>query len=580
MHASTSAMAESRESFWNSLRALNITRIIIAGVLFAYWGLQRNEEAQLDIQAVCCTISAVYLGLALLFAAVGFWHRRHFLSQLLTQILVDIVVISVMYVSTGGMKSGLAILYLFPLASAAILMSLVMSLFFASLVTFVLLSECAYQLMYQGMDARPMQTGIYGAAFFASVFVVNRLAGRLISQETLAIQRGNDLQVQVAISRLAIDHIDDGVMVINSKGLILACNPAAERMLGLSLPYDKFDYRLADVPFLKPLADAFAEWKEQDNSGEDRGKAPVYLMIKRGDDEQLPDMDFPDMDFPGSLQQILTAHLEVRFAAVRAEVLQEDRSVIFLQDVAKIENQAQQLKLASMGRLTASIAHEVRNPLTAISHATSLLREDIDNPAHVRLLNIISENVARMNRMVGDILYLSRKAQSQEVVHLADILAEIKTSFREMHRLPEALLWLDVLEGFFVRFDSMHLREVVINLLGNAIRYASGKPGSIRVSVVNPSPGRIELHVQDDGPGMTPEVRAHLFEPFFTTSSKGTGLGLYLARELCLNNGAHLDYEYHRSSRDMRDPASGRFVITFPAAAVPAVPVINERVSL
>jgi two-component system sensor histidine kinase PilS (NtrC family) len=95
-----------------------------------------------------------------------------------------------------------------------------------------------------------------------------------------------------------------------------------------------------------------------------------------------------------------------------------------------------------------------------------------------------------------------------------------------------------------VRFDGLHLREVLVNLLGNAIRYASGKPASIRVFPVLDATGRVELHVQDDGPGITPEVRAHLFEPFYTTSSKGTGLGLYLARELCLNNGAMLDYEY------------------------------------
>jgi two-component system sensor histidine kinase PilS (NtrC family) len=106
---------------------------------------------------------------------------------------------------------------------------------------------------------------------------------------------------------------------------------------------------------------------------------------------------------------------------------------------------------------------------------------------------------------------------------------------------------------------------VLVNLLGNAIRYASGKPGSIRVFPVPDTTGRVELHVQDDGPGITPEVRAHLFEPFYTTSSKGTGLGLYLARELCLNNGAMLDYEYRADDADGGEPG-GRFVITFAAA--------------
>ena len=554
--------AESDETFWRSLHALNITRIIIAGVLFIYWGFNKSKDLLPDGQPLYYQPSTFYLGLALLFAAVTFCYRRYFLTQLLIQIQTDIVVISLLYITAGGMKSGLAILYLFPLASAAILVTLVLSLFFASLATMVLLLESSYRLLYQEADARLMQAGMYGAAFFAAVFVVNRLAARLISQETLAAQRGNDLQIQMAINRLAIAQIDDGIMVIGATGTILACNPSAEKMLGLSLPYDQTNCRMADIPSLRPLTDALSAWKEKsaDMAAED-GSSSSYMVIKLGEHAPLP-----EIEFPGSVQQALAAHLEVRFATVTAGTLQEERSVIFLQDVAKIENQAQQLKLASMGRLTASIAHEVRNPLTAIGHASSLLSEEITNPAQLRLLSIVSENVARMNRMIGDILYLSRRAQSQEIIELPGMLAEVKTSFREMHGLPEGMLQVDVEGKFRVHFDSLHLREVVINLLANAVRYASGKPGSIRIRAVRATPGRLELHVKDDGPSITPEVRAHLFEPFYTTSSKGTGLGLYLARELCLNNGALLDYEFHRDSQDTREPFSGRFVITFAAS--------------
>jgi two-component system sensor histidine kinase PilS (NtrC family) len=242
-----------------------------------------------------------------------------------------------------------------------------------------------------------------------------------------------------------------------------------------------------------------------------------------------------------------------------------ERSVIFLQDVTGIENQAQQLKLAAMGRLTASIAHEVRNPLSAIGHATALLGEDLDSAVHLRLLKIVGDNVARVNRMVEDILQLSRKVQPHnEPLALDAFLAEIGAEFQETHALAAGMIAVRGAGQAPVRFDPLHLREVVVNLLTNAIRYASGTPGSIRLSVVGDASGRQELHVQDDGPGITPEVRAHLFEPFYTTSSKGTGLGLYLARELCLNNGAMLDYEYRIDSTTfgLRKP-SGRFVITF-----------------
>src|SRR5262249_20647171 len=150
-----------------------------------------------------------------------------------------------------------------------------------------------------------------------------------------------------------------------------------------------------------------------------------------------------------------------------------------------------------------------------------------------------------------------------EPLDLGVFLAELKTEFQETHQLEHDVLWLGATGDVPVRFDALHLREVVVNLLTNAVRYASGTPGCIRIYVTEHA-GRMELHVQDDGPGITPEIRAHLFEPFYTTSSKGTGLGLYLARELCLNNEATLDYEYRFDAQAFGlKRASGRFVITF-----------------
>jgi two-component system sensor histidine kinase PilS (NtrC family) len=199
----------------------------------------------------------------------------------------------------------------------------------------------------------------------------------------------------------------------------------------------------------------------------------------------------------------------------------------------------------------------------------------------VRLLKIIGDNVARVNRMVEDILQLSRKAQPYaEPVQLAPFLLELKKEFCETQALPGEMLWLGGAGAIELRFDALHLREVLVNLLGNAIRYASRAPGSIRIWPELDAFGTLELHVQDDGPGITPEVRAHLFEPFYTTSSKGTGLGLYLARELCLNNGAKLDYESRFDSVALGPrKASGRFVITFAQPAAAGAKVQQERSS-
>jgi two-component system sensor histidine kinase PilS (NtrC family) len=465
-----------------------------------------------------------------------------------------------LYVAAGGAKSGLAILYLFPLAGGAILAPTVLALFFVSVTTLFLLAESAYQLLALDAESTFSQAGLYGAAYFAAVFVINRLAARLIKQENLAIRRGIDLQVQEAINRLIIADMGDGILVVGNDGEILTANPAAERMLGLVVPYVKPHPKLTEISFLTPIADAYSEWIERPaGSTLEKTDGATFVVVKPGDDTTTLG--------PTTIwgrRRDLGSRLKLRLANVDTAGLTEDKTVIFLQDVTEIENQAQQLKLASMGRLTASIAHEVRNPLSAISYASSLLSEEPMNSAQTRLLNIVGDNVARLNRMIEDILKLSRKAQRQhDALALAPFFDEILGEFRETHTLSDDIIDLGDMRQYYVWFDPLHLREVVLNLLTNALRYASGERASIRIYAVSEVANRLELHVQDDGPSITPAVRAHLFEPFYTTSNKGTGLGLYLARELCLNNDAMIDYEYRMDFSDGRlGKTSGRFVIT------------------
>jgi two-component system sensor histidine kinase PilS (NtrC family) len=547
--------AESRETFWRSLQTLNVTRIVIALVLLVYLTVDTHRGhigSQLNGTAYAETCIA-YLAAALLFAAVTQRWRRRFLWQLCCQILVDIGAISLLYVAAGGVRSGLGLLYLFPLAGAAILAPLVLALFSASLATLFVLAESTWQIFISERESPLFQAGMMGAAFFAVVLVVSRMAARLIGQEELAVRRGADLRIQQAVYRIVVDDVGDGILVVGRDGFVFSGNPAARRMLGLD---GDSDFRLGDMPALEPVAQGFEAWLAgSTQAGFDAGPA-AYVTVKRWQGSAGP--------VRGRLDQ--PVHLKLRFARVETPDGEAERSVIFMQDVSAIENQAQQLKLASMGRLTASIAHEVRNPLSAIGHATSLLAEDLTGPAETRLLRIVGDNVGRVNRMVEDILKLSRKVQpGGEPVCLGVFLAELKAEFSETHGLHDNMIWIGDSGQRTVRFDGLHLREVLVNLLGNAIRYASGKPASIRIFPVLDATGRVELHVQDDGPGITPEVRAHLFEPFYTTSSKGTGLGLYLARELCLNNGAMLDYEYRVDGPGGFD-APGRFVITFAAS--------------
>ncbi|KFI05877.1 nitrogen regulation protein NR(II) [Massilia sp. BSC265] len=537
---------EARSTLWRSLQTFTVTRIVIALVLLLYLGV-RITDAGVRLDTANAATCLFYLAAALLFGALGAWWRHRFALQLGCQIAVDLAVISLLYLEAGGMRSGLAILYLFPLAGAAILAPLTLALFSASIATLFLLAETSWQVFMQDRQPSLMQAGLYGAAFFAGVLVVNRLAARLIKQEELAAQRGIDLRIQQAINAIVIADVGDGILVVGDDSTVFTGNPAARRMLGLE--GEAAAFRLGEAPGLEPLDQAFSAWLRTP------GEGASFVTVKPYQEDAGP--------LRGRRDQ--PVHLKLRFARVDTLGVAPGRSVVFMQDVSAIENQAQQLKLASMGRLTASIAHEVRNPLSAIGHATALLAEDLHGPAEVRLLKIMGDNVARVNRMVEDILQLSRKVQPNgEPVQLAAFLSELKAEFCETHGLADDIVHVGDAGTSAVRFDPLHLHEVLLNLLGNAIRYASREPGSIRIFPALDAAGRIELHVQDDGPGITPEVRAHLFEPFYTTSSKGTGLGLYLARELCLNNDAKLDYEY-RFDPTAAGPrrASGRFVISF-----------------
>jgi len=552
----TALSRESRDTFWRSLHAMNATRVVIALVLLGYLIFDRREYTSDYLRyAQTCT---AYLMLAILAGIVTYYFRRRFLQQVALQVVADIAVISVLYLSAGGARSGLMILYLFPLAGAAVLAPLVLALFSASLVALFLLGETVFQVLTDDRSVPLTQAGLYGVVYFAMVLVVSRLASKLIGQEELASRRGIDLKIQQAINRIAMADVEDGILVVGRDGRVFTANPAALFMLGLIS--EERVFRLDEMEALQPVAQAFSSWLAASDASGAAALRPAFVTVKpyhgQGGDGQ---------GSAWSGRRDVAAHLKLRFARVDTPDEAAERCLIFMQDVSAIENQAQQLKLASMGRLTASIAHEVRNPLSAIGHATALMAEEQQSPTQARLLKIIGDNVARVNRMVEDILQLSRKVQANaEPLELGDFLRELKTEFEETHGLRDDIVWLGNTGASLVRFDGLHLREVLVNLLTNAVRYASSTPASIRMYVVTDAGGRMELHVQDDGPGITPDVRSHLFEPFYTTSSKGTGLGLYLARELCLNNGATLDYEYRfDASLAGAYKASGRFVITF-----------------
>lgn len=561
-------------TMWRSLQALNISRVIIALALFVFLGFRTAHDNWFFSSPLLRSIAGVYLLFAVFFALLKSRQERHFLSQLIAQISIDLIAISLLYLGAGGSKSGLVILYLFPLAGAGILGPMLLGLFFVSAVSLFILLVNAYQVLQNEDSNLISQAGLYGAAYFAAVFVLNRLAKNLIGQEELAYQRGLELALQQAINRTVIADMEDGVLVIDHDGYLFESNPAAERMLGLaSIKLAGGSRRkLEQIPGLQVIALAMQEWAEGTNFHTTtwlRNEGASFVVIRHfaedrhfvHADESLAD-EAPDNG----------THLKLRFIRIDENDFDLTNApiapctIIFMQNVSDIENQAQQLKLASMGRLTASIAHEVRNPLASIAYASTLLGEDMHNEVQARrLLKIVDDNVSRLNQLIEDILKLSRKAQHNlQPILLLPELQSIVQEFVETRSISDQLIQVSDFGHFHVTFDPGHLHEVVSNLLSNALRYASGKPGCIRLILKVAVGQRRELHIQDDGPGISSLVRAHLFEPFYTTSSKGTGLGLYMARELCLNNHAVLDYEYRNDETTSYGiEPGGRFVINF-----------------
>jgi two-component system sensor histidine kinase PilS (NtrC family) len=236
-------------------------------------------------------------------------------------------------------------------------------------------------------------------------------------------------------------------------------------------------------------------------------------------------------------------------------------SLVFLEDQSRLHEQGQQLKLAALGRLTGNIAHEIRNPLSAISHASELLLEEQRGPAQARLLHIIRENSKRLDRMVRDVLELTRRDRVHpETIRLALFLPSFMDEFAQNEKIPASSFALDLHDASEIVFDRVHLQQVLWNLLRNAWRHSRQRELSVRVAVRRDA-NRVELHVFDDGEGVPAHLRLQLFEPFFTTYSGGTGLGLYIAREMCAANGAileHVEPAAEGSGADFRMICGGR----------------------
>lgn len=513
--------------YWLSLRYFVIYRCCIAALLFAS-SLVRSSALSIlspDGGYFHLTVTGIYLLATIGALLAQYCYRHRFNVQLTAHVLVDVVVLTLLIHSGGGLRSGLGAMLLVTLAAAGIVGQGRMVLLFAALATLSILFEQSFRALQD--DAAMVdfvQAGLYSAGFFAVAISARLLARRVIFNEELAHRRGVDLRNQTLLSQRVIEEMQDGVLVLGRDGVVKQHNPRAEQLLGLGDPSER---KLSN--YSTELARGFADWCRNASDEATVVRAPASGM-----------------------------QLRARFVPTDSS---ESDVLVFLEDMGRLQEQARQIKLAALGRLTANIAHEIRNPLSAIKHAGELMGEEESlGPTHDRLLRIVLDNAGRVERIVSDVLELGRRDRAhRELIDLRQALPRLVEEYTLKEDVPPGVVRYELAGRAMLVFDRSHFHQVMSNLLGNALRHSRRSAGSILFRVHDAiRDGWVDVHVIDDGEGVDERYSEQVFEPFFTTHNRGTGLGLYIARELCEANGARLDLMYSEAGANFR--ISGRSV--------------------
>ena len=455
--------------------------------------------------------------------------------QWLATIGADVFCFTALHMLAAGSSLNYEALLVLPVLMAGILTPRLLALATAAAVTLILLGTAWFGLP-SGSDPTLVMTqaGLAGSGFFVITVLAGELARRLAREEMSARGSLEMARQQAQLNRLVIEEMQDGVLVVDRRGRVRAANPAARRLLAPSGMSRTAPFQLRGVPawdgLVRTVEQAFneASWPA---AGRD-------LVLQFGDHEHR------------------TLRARIRFTRRREPQSTEEFCVMFLEDVRNMQARSRQEKLAAMGRVSAGIAHEIRNPLAAISQANALLSEDATDPGQRQLMRLVTDNVERLKRIVDDVMEVA-PGQAQAVGAI-DATAQVAAACSDWARSKgvqiggPSVLQVDVpAAAVGVLFDAEHLRRVLVNLLDNAFRHATSTPGAIVLRLDAGHELRVFLSVLSDGASIPAEVEPYLFEPFFSTRSRGTGLGLYICRELCERNGASIEYRLrpHGSSQ-------------------------------
>ncbi len=502
---------------WRIVGLLNLYRLLVPPVLFAIYRYTLpqptvgSEHPRLFF-AIC--VAYFIAGIVLVLAQRLPRLPRHVL--LLSHSLVDSLAIALLLYASGGVGSGLGILFVVPVGAVALLAEGRQTLLMAATAVVALLTQQVLgQLWGTGSSTDYPTAGVIGVILFLVALASWPLTARLAESEALVKRREVDLANLAELSQYIVQHLRESLLVVDGEDRIRLINESAARILG-----DQAAYPGALLGEASPkLLYLLSTWRQSGERPKDSG---ATFIASNGASEILP-----------------------HFAPLGTH--DPPPVIVFLEDTTEVAGKVQQLKLASLGRLSASIAHEIRNPVGAMSHAAQLLGESNHlGTEDRRLAEIIRTNASRVSEIIANVQSMSRREPLRaEQFDLGDWLRAFRAEFCATLPCPEDQVSLHGVEGGLeVRCDRSQLRQIVWNLAENALKHGGEAAPRIELRSGRLSPAqRPYLEVADRGRGIPESLAERIFEPFVTSDTRGVGLGLYLARELAQANGATLIYE-------------------------------------
>jgi two-component system, NtrC family, sensor histidine kinase PilS len=501
---------------WRVLGILNLFRILVPLLLLTLHSLGGPRGLPVESPRLFSIAACAYLCFGLVSVVLVRKRMATAHVQTIIQATIDIACLVLILHACGGISSGLGLLLLVPVGGLAFLLPPRSALFLAAVAAIAVLMHTIWQQLGGHTDSIAYASaGFLGLVLFTIAGAASVLATRVRESEDLVRQKDVDLANLADLSQYIVQHLRESLLVVDTSDKIRLINESAAEILG-----DIHAVPGALIGEASPrLLYSLSTWRRNDTEHE----LPPTFVAADG-------------------ARLIQPHFAPLGANAPAPTL------IFLEDTSLMAERVQQSKLAALGRLSASIAHEIRNPVGAMSHAGQLLAESPNvSPGDRRLTDIIRSNSERISTIINNVLQLSRR-ESVELTRLSlgDWLKEFLAEFSETMQVPLSEIGVyETVDELEVRFDPSHLHQVVWNLCDNAIKYGKAYDGikaEIRLSRLSPT-YRPYLEVADRGTGIEPHAADRIFEPFFTGGKGGTGLGLFIARELCQLNRAVLLYE-------------------------------------